>query len=62
MNASELIKQIQILIDKHGDLPVELCTEKGLKQEEVKEICYGSYGLHSDKSGRSYIALYSWIQ
>lgn len=62
MKASELIKQVQALVDKYGDLPVELCTEKALEQEEVVQVCWGGYGDHTDKAGKNYIALYSWFQ
>ena len=62
MKASEVIKQIQQLIDKYRDLPIELCTEKAFEQKEVKEICFGRYGKHSDKPNRDCITLYSWIQ
>lgn len=51
MLGSEVIKQIQNLIDEYGDLP-----------EEVKEICYGGYGKFSNKPDRKYITLLSFIQ
>ena len=40
MLGSEVIKQIQNLIDEYGDLPIEISLN-GSDQEEVKEICYG---------------------
>lgn len=43
MLGSEVIKQIQNLIDEYGDLPIEISLN-GSDQEEVKEICYGGYG------------------
>ena len=48
MLGSEVIKQIQNLIDEYGDLPIEISLN-GSDQEEVKEICYGGYGKFSDK-------------
>lgn len=38
MKASEVIKQIQQLIDKYGDLPIELCTEKLLNKKKLKKF------------------------
>lgn len=43
MLGSEVIKQIQNLIDEYGDLPIEISLN-GSDQEEVKEICYGGFG------------------
>lgn len=48
MLGSEVIKQIQNLIDEYGDLPIEISLN-GSDQEEVKEICYGGYGKFSNK-------------
>lgn len=61
MLGSEVIKQIQNLIDEYGDLPIEISLN-GSDQEEVKEICYGGYGKFSNKPDRKYITLLSFIQ
>ena len=50
MLGSEVIKQIQNLIDEYGDLPIEISLN-GSDQEEVKEIC----------PDRKYITLLSFI-
>lgn len=47
MLGSEVIKQIQNLIDEYGDLPIEISLN-GSDQEEVKEICYGGLGASMD--------------
>ena len=60
MLGSEVIKQIQNLIDEYGDLPIEISLN-GSDQEEVKEIC-GGYGKFSNKPDRKYITLLSFIQ
>ena len=44
MLGSEVIKQIQNLIDEYGDLPIEISLN-GSDQEEVKEICYGGFWI-----------------
>lgn len=61
MLGSEVIKQIQNLIDEYGDLPIEISLN-GSDQEEVKEIYYGGYGKFSNKPDRKYITLLSFIQ
>ena len=61
MLGSEVIKQIQNLIDEYGDLPIEISLN-GSDQEEVKEICWGGYGKYSEFPNRNYIVLLNYKQ
>lgn len=58
MLGSEVIKQIQNLIDEYGDLPIEISLN-GSDQEEVKEICYGGFGSTVEKAKEAIIQLWN---
>ena len=50
MRASELINQLQKLIDEHGDLPVEIPVYNGTDYEydDAGEVLFYTYGLGGD--------------
>ena len=49
MKASELIKQLQKLIDEHGDLPVEIPSwGEDLDYDDAGEVIVYTYGLGGD--------------
>ena len=50
MKASELINQLQKLIDEHGDLPVEIPVYNGIDYEydDAGEVIMYTYGLGGD--------------
>ena len=49
MKASELINQLQKLIDEHGDLPVEIPSwGEDLDYDDAGEVIVYTYGLGGD--------------
>ena len=48
MRASELIKQLQSLVDKHGDLPVEIPSWSDVDYDDAEETKVYTYGLGGD--------------
>ena len=49
MKASELINQLQKLIDEHGDLPVEIPSwGEDLAYDDAGEVIMYTYGLGGD--------------
>lgn len=48
MKASELIKQLQKLIDEHGDLPVEIPVYNDTEYDDAGEVIMYTYGLGGD--------------
>ena len=47
MKASELISQLQKLVDEHGDLPVEIPTYNDTEYDDAGEAFVYTYGLDS---------------
>ena len=45
MKASELINQLQKLIDEHGDLPVEIPVYNDTEYDDAGEVFVYTYGL-----------------
>lgn len=60
MKASELINELQQLIEKYGDFPVDIWYND--KISELKEVCYGICGADTDTPLREYIALLNYKQ
>jgi hypothetical protein len=48
MRASELISQLQKLIDEHGDLPVEIPSWGDIDYDDAEETRVYTYGLGGD--------------
>lgn len=64
MKASELIKILNELIEKYGDLPIQLDFENGDHDNtnELQEVSLTKYGERSNKKGKVCITLYDWEQ
>lgn len=64
MKASELIKILNELIEKYGDLPIELDFENGdhNNAHELQEVSFTGYNELSDKKGKVCITLHDWKQ
>lgn len=64
MKASELVKNLEDLIKKYGDLPIELhceCSDP-YKLKELKEVSLTKYGEFSDKPKKTCITLLDFEQ
>ena len=48
MKASELIKQLQNLVDEYGDLPVEIPSWGDVNYDDAKATRVYTYGLGGD--------------